>query len=1269
MIGTTRLPSPTRRIALTLCVLVGLVTTPAAQQPSVRTFQPPLAVPETLEPYLAHLEPGKDAFPLERDAQAIEGRLAEIGAWLKAGARDAAPAVFSAGFKGARLRPSVTATDADAEQAGPLVVTRATALPDTRDLGASAFAAELVRLATPSAHAAPTAGRPRVLVTEFLVTSIEASGDATVTTDVRYDIVSQSAPGARTQHVGTWRIAWQRDDRQWHAAEWVATSHVTSRATQPLFTEVTTESFGAIPAFRQQLTLPLDEWSAALDSVLTRDSNGHHGVAVGDADGDGRDDLYIAQPSGLPNRLLRARGDGTFEDITERAGVGLLDDTAQPLLVDIDNDGDQDLVLATSVQPLLLLNDGRGRFSLSPDAFAFARPLQGVLTGISMADYDRDGFLDAYLSVYSYFFGAGEDKAGTPMPYHDARNGPPGVLFRNDGRGHFVDVTQQTGLDEGNDRYHFTAAWADYDEDGWPDLLVANDFGTKNLYRNLGPQAAGGVRFEDVTAKAGVLDHGAGMSATFLDYDNDGRLDIYTGNMWTAPGQRVTGAATFMPDAPPAVREQYRRHTRGNSLFRNRGDGTFEDTTVRARAAMGGWAWASDAIDVDSDGWQDLYVANGMLTRTASEGDDLESYFWRQVVARSPLMRVKGTPYDEAWRAINLRLVRGSIASRQRNVLLRNDGRGGFDEVGGALGLDLDQDGRAFAVLDIDRDGDQDLVVMAARQAPQLRLFRNDHPARRTIALRLTGTRSNRDAIGARVRIETDTLRGVRMVHAGTGFLSQHSRELVVGLGDSREIRSLVVEWPSGARQAFTDLALDTRYALTEGGTLEREAIDRGSATPRVDTTAGVTMRDTPESTWMYEPFPAPAFAQDDVTGVSRSLAALQGRPSVLLFWQSDDPASRAALDTLAAGSRRLAEARISALAIALDPPDAAARVKASAPATVPVIHANRELGLSWAIAHRSMFMNRQPLRLPTTLLLDADGNVVRLWRRAVDTDVIAGDAARIDVPEDARLARALPFAGTFVVPLSPRNYLPMGRELLDQGLEAPAIVAFERAARANPSASTLYRLGTLLVRTGESARARTAFEGALALDSTLAEAHNDLGALLAQDGNLPGAIVRFRQALAAMPDYPDALNNLGYALLLSGQDGEARGLYERALALQPDFPEALNNLGLLLGRTGDLPAAEKYFRAALTRKEAYGEAANNLALTLVARGAVDEALRLLESQLAKAPDYEGTYVTLAKLHLSAGRTADGLRVLERLLQRNPAHPLAQQLVREYRPQ
>src|SRR4029453_8224912 len=206
-------------------------------------------------------------------------------------------------------------------------------------------------------------------------------------------------------------------------------------------------------------------------------------------------------------------------------------------------------------------------------------------------------------------------------------------------------------------------------------------------------------------------------------------------------------------------------------------------------AEMGRWAWSSDAFDFESDGWDDLYIVNGMLTRApaarASAGgapralrdEDLEGFFWRQVVAHSPLTRVPGTPYDDAWRAINQLLIHGSIARRQRHVCLRNDGHGGFDEISGALGVDLDHDGRSFAVLDIDRDGDPDLVVMAARQAPQLRVFRNDfetvpapgesHAA--SLAVRLVGTKSNHDAIGARVIVETDRLHKTKIGQAGAG--------------------------------------------------------------------------------------------------------------------------------------------------------------------------------------------------------------------------------------------------------------------------------------------------------------------------------------------------------------------------------------------------------------------------------------------------------------------------------------------------------------------
>jgi Tfp pilus assembly protein PilF/peroxiredoxin len=535
------------------------------------------------------------------------------------------------------------------------------------------------------------------------------------------------------------------------------------------------------------------------------------------------------------------------------------------------------------------------------------------------------------------------------------------------------------------------------------------------------------------------------------------------------------------------------------------------------------------------------------------------------------------------------------------------------------------------------------------------------------LTIRLTGVVSNRDAIGARVTVETDRMRRSKYVQAGSGFISQHSRELHFGLGASEHVRTVVVDWPSGQRQELADVPINSRLRLVEGGTIQATAFDARPPAAASPARTSAARSALPDATWLYEPFPAPEFSVVDIQGKAHSLAGFRGRPAVLLFWSPEVSRSREALAAVGAGYRRLSDAGISALAIALDAGPESVRPR-DMPAGVPVAVATREVALSFAIVNRHVYMNRQDLLLPSLMLIDPAGRVVKIYRSPVDAATIVHEATRIDVAPEEWVARAVPFQGTFHTPLPMRNYLPYGRELLDQGLESQAVTAFERAAEAQPTAPTLYRLGTLLVKSGEPARARTAFERALTLQPDLAEANNDLGTLLAQDGDLDGAIGRFRAALAATPEYPDALNNLGYALLLTGQDQEARALYEKALALQPDFPEALNNLGLLFGRAGELDKAERYFRDALEKRDTYGEAANNLALVLVARGRVQEAIDLLDRFIAAAPEFDSAYITLAKIHLGADRAREGLAVLERLLQRNPTHPVALELVRNWKP-
>ena len=1242
------------------CVLIpALAAGPVLSAPAgkVYYYSPDRRPPDSLAAILRHVEPGDDAFPEEKEAFELTAVLQEFGARLrKAGAAAALDGLLAAAFKGGRL---TSASPLDVASGGPLRVSRSVSIPPDLVRDRAAFPAEWTSLLE---------GVAKVQTAELLITGITRQ-EAAVRTVVRYDLVGSGPSGTRGEDLGRWRLDWRRDPAgTWRVTEWVALDHTRSRAAAPIFSEATGTALGGNDALRGQLVAGYDTWLATLDSAFMLDSMGHHGLAVGDADGDGLDDLYVAQPSGLPNRLFRNRGDGTFEDWTEKSGLNVLDDTSQSIFADVDNDGDQDVVLIARSGPLLFVNDGKARFVRQPDAFLFKDGLRGSATSASLADYDRDGFVDLYLCTYSYFIGAAEDKSGPPAPYHDAQNGPPNVLFRNDGRGRFVDVTAEVGLDENNDRFSFASAWGDYDGDGWPDLIVANDFGRKNLYRNLGGAAGRPLKFKDVTAAAGVEDHGAGMSAAWLDYDHDGDLDIYFGNMWSAAGQRVTAHPRFLPEAPEAIRALYRRHARGNSLFRNKGDGTFEDVTLPARAEMGRWAWSSDTIDFDLDGWEDLYVVNGMFTRE-EEGrvEDLDSFFWRQVTARSPLERRTGTSYDDAWRAINrLLVVDGSQAPHERSVLLRNDGKGGFDEVAGAAGVDVDQDGRAFSVLDYDGDGDSDLVLLAPRSSPQLRFFRNDLPrANGSIAVRLRGTKSSRDAIGARVTVETPATRVTRVVQAGSGFISQHSKELIFGLGGQDRAARVTVAWPSGATQTFADVAANRRLVVEEGVEPFKDEALRAASVPSGPDVVPEPAP-LPASTWLFQPYPAPDFTVVDLAGRRVSLSALKGQPVVLLFWSTTAPPSVAALKDLARQHAALTQAGAAVVALSLDAAGDEARVRALAAGLgFPVAMAGASVGGTYSVLNQYLFVRKENLRIPTLLLLNAAGEIVKAYRDPIAAADVAGDLGRMTAPPSERLARALPFKGTFYSMPRDRPYLQYALELVEQGHEEAALSAFERSAKQEPTAIAFYSLGSIFMKKGDPVKARAAFERALSLKADFAEANNSLGALIAQGGDVPGAIARFQAALQAKPDYADAMNNLGYAYLQTKQKARAFEMYQKALAAQPDFPQAFNNLGIYYAQEGDFVKAEEYFRRAVERQPDYGEAATNLALVLTAKRDGEGAIAVLKKLLEANPGFEMGYVTLAKVYLTIGRVREGMQALEQLLQRNPKHPMGLEMVRQ----
>jgi len=429
-----------------------------------------------------------------------------------------------------------------------------------------------------------------------------------------YFQLTGSTPSGPLQMSATWALEWSLEPGAvLPVLESIGVeNHEETTGSKSLFADCTEAALGSSPVFDAQIRPGSDHWTARIDANLGIDIGGWQGIALADVNGDGLDDLYSSQPGGLPNRLFLHGADGRGAEISAEAGVDWLDATHAALLVDLDNDGDQDLLASVDQGLLVCGGDGRGKF-----AFSAAKVLPAAIPySLAAADYDADGDLDVFVCGYNPRAGVNRHLLfARPVPYHDANNGGPNVLFRNDGGLKLTQVTKRVGLDENNRRFSYSAAWEDYDDDGDPDLYIANDFGRDNLYRN------DGGRFTDVAPSLGVDDIGAGMSATWGDYDNDGRMDIYVSNMFSSAGNRIAFQERFHPYASPDTRSELQRHARGNTLFRNLGGGRFEDATLTAGVALGRWAWGSKFLDLNNDGREDLLVVNGFITQAEDKGD------------------------------------------------------------------------------------------------------------------------------------------------------------------------------------------------------------------------------------------------------------------------------------------------------------------------------------------------------------------------------------------------------------------------------------------------------------------------------------------------------------------------------------------------------------------------------------------------------------------------------------------------------------------------
>jgi hypothetical protein len=514
------------------------------------------------------------------------------------------------------------------------------------------------------------------------------------------------------------------------------------------------------------------------------------GVAVLDFNQDGDEDLFVGD--GVRSILYENDGKGHFIDVTVRAGLAASDSTGiaatGAAAGDIDGDGYPDLAVTDAFGPTRLFRNRRD------GTFEEITATSGVVTSgptrsLAFADVNGDGNLDLFIC------GTGDYYGQMPDPPFDANDGRRNYLFLGDGKGHFRDASAEWGVEKPT-RWSLSCLFADFDGDGRPDLIVTNDFGLKNLYRNVD-----GKRFEDVTKKLGAEDRGYGMSAAWGDFDGDGRMDLYTTETYTQWGflHEYPGLPVPLPGRifRPIAISWMEKMCRGNSLLLRTPKGTFEDATARSGAGRAGWNWSVAAADLDNDGNLDLYATNGMWDDGREHDRELE-FWWETLAYWDDYIEMKKT-FDRKG---------AGVQGIERDAYFRNRGPGSsplrplFEERAFLDGLDLQTNGRAVVAFDANGDGALDLYVRSVQAPEALFLGSRKNPdAEHFLRLRLKGTRGrdNSDGLGAQVMA---TLPGgrvlVRESGYASGYLATGSPIVHLGLGSATRLEKLVIRWPSG---------------------------------------------------------------------------------------------------------------------------------------------------------------------------------------------------------------------------------------------------------------------------------------------------------------------------------------------------------------------------------------------------------------------------------------------------------------------------------------
>ncbi|MFB6098520.1 MAG: CRTAC1 family protein, partial [Salinibacter sp.] len=516
-------------------------------------------------------------------------------------------------------------------------------------------------------------------------------------------------------------------------------------------------------------------------------------VSVADYNEDGYSDLYVTNSKyGTKNALYRNQGDGTFTNVAPELGLAALNQKGTGTSMgsvwgDYNNDGYEDLFVYKWGRCQLFRNEDGNGFTRVTDALKGLPEWMNANTAIWL-DVNRDGHLDLFVGgFYPRRFNLWDLETTRVMPesYEYATNGGQNYLFLNQGDGTFREVSDEMGLT--GTRWTLAAVASDFNHSGYPDLFVANDFGADQFFVNVN-----GKRFRNASKASNVgRVPKSGMNASLGDVMNSGRQAIYVSNL-TEEGVLVQGNNLWVSDSTGPSQTP-----------------TFENLAGTMGVAKAGWSYGAQFGDLNNDGWQDLFVVNGFYS-----GPKRESYWYDfSKIAGGYKSIIEDA---ENWPAMNGR----SLSGYQRTHVWINDGAGQFREVAPAVGAASTHDGRAVALADLQNRGVLDVIV--ANQRGPVQVYRNTvDPQHQWIEFELTGTASNRSAIGTRVVLHWTNHRGTRQqqiqqLMGGSGFGAQNQRRIHFGLGKDPTIQKAVIHWPSGTTQTLDSPAPNTIHKVTE---------------------------------------------------------------------------------------------------------------------------------------------------------------------------------------------------------------------------------------------------------------------------------------------------------------------------------------------------------------------------------------------------------------------------------------------------------------------